>query len=47
LIGRDFLTEVLGGNLGTITEAERELAVRAAYASARAEWLRNAEAEAP
>ncbi len=41
LIQRDFLTEALGGSANTLTEAERELAVRAAYAAARAEWLRN------
>jgi hypothetical protein len=47
LIGRSLPTEVSGRNMATITEAEREIAVRAAYASARSEWLRNAETEPP
>ncbi len=47
LIGHALRVEMDGRKMPTITEPERELAVRTAYASARAEWRLHAEAEAP
>jgi hypothetical protein len=41
------LTEVTRRKMSAVTEAEREVAARKAYASARAQWCRQAEPEAP
>ncbi len=41
------LTEVTRRKMPAVTEAEREVAARRAYASARARWCRQAEPEAP
>lgn len=47
-VGRRLVVEAKGrrGELD-ITDAERELAARMAYASARTEWLRHVDPEAP
>ena len=41
------LAEVTRRKMSAVTEAEREVAARKAYASARAQWCRQAEPEAP
>lgn len=41
------LAEVTRRKMSAVTEAEREIAARKAYASARAQWCRQAEPEAP
>jgi hypothetical protein len=41
------LAEVTRRRMPAVTEAEREVAARRAYASARAQWCRQAEPEAP
>lgn len=41
------LAEVTRRKMPAVTEAEREVAARKAYASARAQWCRQAEPEAP
>jgi hypothetical protein len=41
------LGEVTRRKMSAVTEAEREVAARRAYASARAQWCRQAEPEAP
>jgi hypothetical protein len=47
LVGRTLPAEMQSRSMNTITEVERELAVRTAYASARGEWRRHAAGEAP
>jgi hypothetical protein len=47
-VGRRLVVEASGGRSELhITDAEREVAARLAYSSARAEWLRHVEPEAP
>ncbi|MFT3772950.1 MAG: hypothetical protein QM820_46790 [Minicystis sp.] len=47
-IGRDLIVEARGRRKKlVITEAEREIAVRAAYSSARDEWRRHMDPEPP
>jgi hypothetical protein len=47
LVERAFSVGVHDRKVNAITEVERELAVRTAYASARTEWRRHVEPEAP
>jgi hypothetical protein len=46
-VERFLLAEMSRRKMAAVTEAEREVAARAAYASARHEWCRQAEPEAP
>ena len=46
-VERFLLSEMSRRKMAAVTEAEREVAARAAYASARHEWCRQAEPEAP
>jgi hypothetical protein len=47
LVEHAFPVEMQGRRMNAITEVERELAVRTAYASARNEWRRHVEPEGP
>lgn len=47
LVERAFPVGVQDRRVNAITEVERELAARTAYASARTEWRRHIEPEAP
>jgi len=46
-VGSALLSNTQGRTRDTITEAERELAVRKMYASARAEWRRHVDPDEP
>jgi len=46
-VDRFLLREMPQQKLSTVTDAEREIAARAAYSSARTEWRRNADPEVP
>jgi hypothetical protein len=46
-VERHFLAEAARRKISAVTQAEREVAARRAYASARARWCRQAEPEAP
>jgi hypothetical protein len=46
-VERHFLAEATRRKISAVTQAEREVAARRAYASARARWCRQAEPEAP
>ena len=46
-VERHFLAEATRRKISAVTQAEREVAAKRAYASARARWCRQAEPEAP